>query len=219
MPEPIRVFVVDDHEMVRRGLISILEPDPDFVVVGEAGTAESALVRIPAAAPDVVLLDVRLPDGNGIEVCRELVCDLPECAVLIVTSYSQDEAELSAAMAGAAGFFLKNIASDQLLTSIRKAAAGEVMIDAAELVRRVQHPATDPAWQSLSPQERRVLLLIGDGLTNRQIGERMYLAEKTVKHYVGSLLRKLGLQRRTQAASLITHLRDEGVVPDTESTN
>lgn len=218
MREPIRVFVVDDHEMVRRGLIAILEPEPDMTVVGEAGTAESALVRIPATAPDVVLLDVRLPDGNGIEVCRQLVADDPHLAVLIVTSYPQDQAELAAAMAGAAGFFLKDIATDQLLTAIRRAAAGEAMLDAANLIRRVQQAPRDPAWQSLSLQERRVLLLIGEGLTNREIGERMYLAEKTVKHYVGSLLHKLGLQRRTQAASLITHLRDEGLVPDTEST-
>lgn len=211
-PTAIRVFVVDDHEMVRRGLISLFEGEAGFDVVGEAAGARSAVARIQATSPDVVLLDVRLQDGNGVEVCREVRSSLPEVAVLMITSYTDERAEFDAAVAGAAGYFIKDVAGEELLAAVRRAASGEVLIDRTAVHRPpAGQGASDPTWATLSPQEKRVLDLIGRGYTNRQIGEELFLSEKTVKHYVTSLLRKLSMQRRTQAASFITHLQDQGL--------
>lgn len=216
--QPIHVFLVDDHEIVLRGLAGLLDGEEDIMVVGQATTAQEAIARINATGPDVVLLDVRLPDASGIEVCREVLSFNPNLAVLMVTSFSDDEAELAAVMAGACGYFLKDIAADSLIDSIHRAADGQVLVDREAVASRAAAAEPDPRWESLSPQERRVLELIGQGMTNRQIGETMFLSEKTVKHYVGSLLRKLDMQRRTQAASFITRLQDEGLVPGTGST-
>lgn len=212
-PAPIRVFVVDDHEIVRRGLVDLLETERGFTVVGEAASVRQALARIPATAADVVLLDVRLPDGNGVEVCRELLNDQPAPAVLMLTSYSDRRAEIDAVVAGAAGYFLKDIHGEALLTAIRRVAAGEVLVDPS-LVNDPQRlnwaHRPDPGWLALTPQEQRVLSHIGEGCTNRQIARQMSLSERTVAHYVSSLLAKLGLERRAQAASYITHLQDQG---------
>ena len=214
---PTRVFIVDDHEIVRRGVADLLELYADFEVIGEAGTAAQALSRIPAARPDVVILDVRLPDGNGVEVCRALRSELPDTAVLMLTSYSDPQAEVSAALAGAAGYVLKDIHGDALLDVIRRVAAGEVLVDpgiVTDPARFAPSPGVpDAGWQRLSPQERRVLTHIGEGLTNRQIAERMSLSERTVGHYVSAMLDKLDLQRRTQAATYITRLQTDGRVP------
>jgi two-component system response regulator DevR len=201
---PIRVFLLDDHEVVRRGLKDLLEADGDIVVVGESGLAQEAIRRIPALRPDVAVLDGRLPDGSGIDVCRDIRSSHPEIAALILTSYDDDEALFAAIMAGAAGYVLKQIRGTDLLDAVRRVAAGQSLLDPAVtrqvLDRLRQGPPQDSALAPLTDQERRVLELIGEGLTNRQIGERMFLAEKTVKNYVSSLLSKLGLERRTQAA-------------------
>jgi len=202
--EPIRVFLLDDHEVVRRGLKDLLEADGDIEVVGESGLAQEAIRRIPALRPHVAVLDGRLPDGSGIDVCREIRSSHPEIAALILTSYDDDEALFSAIMAGAAGYVLKQIRGTDLVDAVRRVAAGQSLLDPAVtqqvLDRLRQGPPQDSALAPLTDQERRVLELIGEGLTNRQIGERMFLAEKTVKNYVSSLLGKLGLERRTQAA-------------------
>jgi DNA-binding NarL/FixJ family response regulator len=204
-PRKIGVFLLDDHEIVRQGVRYLLEAEPDIEIVGEAGTASSALARIPALRPDVAVLDMRLPDGDGIEVCREMRSRMPEVACLILTSYGDDEGLFSAVMAGAAGYVLKQIHGTDLVTAIRTVAAGQSMLDptaASKLMARLRdQPKKNGPLASLSPQERRILELIGEGLTNRQIGERMYLAEKTVKNYVSALFAKLGLERRTQAAA------------------
>ncbi len=202
---PIGVFLLDDHEIVRRGVRDLLEAEPDIRVVGEAGTASSALARIPALRPDVAILDMRLPDGDGIEVCREVRSRLPEVACLILTSFGDEEALFSAVLAGAAGYVLKQIRGTDLVGAVRTVAAGQSMLDpqaAGQLMTRLrdQERKKDPL-AALSGQERRILELIGEGLTNRQIGERMFLAEKTVKNYISSLFAKLGLERRTQAAA------------------
>jgi two-component system response regulator DevR len=201
---PIRVFLLDDHEVVRRGLKELLEADGDIVVVGESGLAQEATRRIPALRPDVAVLDGRLPDGSGIDVCRDIRSSHPEIAALILTSYDDDEALFAAIMAGAAGYALKQIRGTDLVDAVRRVAAGQSLLDPAVtqqvLDRLRQGPPKDSALAPLTDQELRVLELIGEGLTNRQIGERMYLAEKTVKNYVSSLLGKLGLERRTQAA-------------------
>ena len=207
----IGVFLLDDHEIVRRGVRELLEAEPDIVVVGEAGTAESALARIPALRPNVAVLDVRLPDGNGVAVCREIRSRMPEVACLMLTSFGDDDALFDAIMAGAAGYVLKQIRGTDLVGAIRTVAAGGSLLDpsaASRVMARMRDQATkaDPL-AGLSPQERTVLELIGEGLTNRQIGERMFLAEKTVKNYVSRLLTKLGMERRTQAAVLATELR------------
>lgn len=202
----ISVFLLDDHEIVRRGLAQLLEDEADVVVVGEAATAAQALARIPALRPDVAILDVRLPDGDGVQVCREvrsLVDPPPAC--LMLTSYSDDEALFGAILAGAAGYLLKQVRGLDLVGAVRALAAGQSLLDpratAVVLERMRRGPeAEDPRYASLSPQERRVLGLIAEGLTNRQIGQRLHLAEKTVKNYVSSLLQKLGLARRTEAA-------------------
>jgi len=208
---PTRVFLVDDHEIVRRGIADLLDDEPDLLVCGEAASAAEALARIPASRPDVAVLDVRLPDGNGVELCRELRARTPELHCLMLTSFSDDEALLDAIMAGAAGFVLKQVLGHDLLAAIRTVASGQSLLDGrttAALMNRLrrQRDDADPL-RELSDQERTVLELIGDGLTNRQIAERMFLAEKTVKNYVSHLLAKLGMQRRTQVAVLATELR------------
>jgi len=200
----IRVFLLDDHELVRQGLRALLESHADFEVVGEAATAAEALARIPPIRPDVAVLDVRLPDGNGVQVCREIRADSPEIQCLMLTSFADDEALFDAIMAGAAGYVLKQIKGTDIVDAIRRVAAGESLLD-ADATRRVLErirnpPAQDERLASLTPQERRILELITDGLTNRQIAGEMFLAEKTVKNYVSNLLAKLGMQRRTQAA-------------------
>ncbi len=202
--ETIRVFLLDDHEVVRRGLRDLLESDGDIEVVGESGSAQEATRRIPALRPDVAILDGRLPDGSGIDVCREIRSRDPHIAALVLTSYDDDEALFSAIMAGAAGYVLKQVRGRDLLDAVRRVAAGQSLLDPAVtqqvLDRLREGPKQDTALDALTEQERRVLELIGEGLTNRAIGERMFLAEKTVKNYVSSLLAKLGLERRTQAA-------------------
>jgi DNA-binding NarL/FixJ family response regulator len=209
----IKVFLLDDHEIVRRGVKDMLEAEPDITVVGEAGTAESALARIPALRPDVAVLDVRLPDGNGVSVCREIRSRMPEIACLMLTSFGDDEALFDAIMAGAAGYVLKQIRGTDLVGAVRTVAAGESMLDpeaASKVMARMRDQASrkDPL-AGLTNQERKILELIGEGLTNRQIGERMYLAEKTVKNYVSALFAKLGMERRTQAAAYASRIFDQ----------
>jgi DNA-binding NarL/FixJ family response regulator len=201
---PIRVFLLDDHEIVRRGLKELLESEGDIVVVGESGLAQEATRRIPALRPDVAVLDGRLPDGSGIDVCREIRSKNPEIAALILTSYDDDDALFSAILAGAAGYVLKQVRGNDLVETVRRVAAGQSTLDPAvtqQVLDRLRRgPDEDPALAPLTTQERRILELIGEGMTNRQIGEAMFLAEKTVKNYVSALLSKLGLERRTQAA-------------------
>ena len=210
----IRVFLLDDHEVVRRGIRDLLETEGDIEVVGEASTAAEALARVPATKPDVAVLDVRLPDGDGVSVCRDLRSDFPDLACLMLTSFADDEALYDAILAGAAGYVLKQIRGTDLVGAVRTIASGRSLLDpeaASRVMRRMREQAqrSDPL-SGLTDQERRILELIGEGLTNRQIGERMFLAEKTVKNYVSALLAKLGLERRTQAAVLATKLeRDQ----------
>jgi DNA-binding NarL/FixJ family response regulator len=206
----ISVFLLDDHEIVRRGVRELLEAEPDIAVIGEAGTAASALARIPALKPDVAVLDVRLPDGDGVMVCRELRSLLPDLACLMLTSFGDDEALFDAIMAGAAGYVLKQIRGTDLVGAVRTVASGQSLLD-PEAARKVMARMRDQASRSdplagLTGQERKILELIGEGLTNRQIGERMYLAEKTIKNYVSALFAKLGMERRTQAAALATRV-------------
>ena len=207
------MFLLDDHEIVRRGIGQLLESEDDIEVIGEAGTAAQALARIPALRPDVAILDVRLPDGEGVTVCREVRSAVtPPPACLMLTSYSDDEALFGAIMAGASGYLLKQVGGVDLVGAVRTVAAGGSLLDpkatavVLERLRRGEEPQ-DPRYASLSPQERRILELIADGLTNRQIGAEMYLAEKTVKNYVSSLLHKLGMARRTEAAVYATEIR------------
>jgi two-component system, NarL family, response regulator DevR len=202
----IKVFLLDDHEVVRLGLSQLLESEPDIEVVGDAATAAQAMTRIPALRPDVAILDVRLPDGDGITVCREVrsaMDDPPAC--LMLTSFSDDDALFTAIMAGAAGYLLKQVSGTDLVGAVRRLAAGESLLDpamTAAVLERLRHPAEeeDPRYESLTEQERRILAEIAAGKTNRQIAQSMFLAEKTVKNYVSGLLRKLGLERRTEAA-------------------
>ena len=206
----IRVFLLDDHEIVRRGVRELLEAERDIQVVGEASTAAEALARVPATRPDVAVLDVRLPDGNGVAVCRDLRSAMPELRCLMLTSFADDEALFDAIMAGAAGYVLKQIRGNDLIGAVRTVASGGSLLDpraAAAVMERMRTPKAADPLAALTDQERRILELIGEGLTNRQIGERMFLAEKTVKNYVSNLLSKLGLQRRTQAAVLATEVR------------
>ncbi|MEV0283536.1 MULTISPECIES: response regulator transcription factor [unclassified Kribbella] len=202
----IRVFLLDDHEVVRLGLHQLLEDEPDIEVVGDASTAAEAIARIPAVRPDVALLDVRLPDGDGITVCREVrsMMDEPP-ACLMLTSYSDDNALFTAIMAGASGYLLKQVHASDLIGAVRRLAAGESLLDPAmtrKVLERLRHPVAeeDPRYASLTEQERRILAEIAEGKTNRQIAQSLYLAEKTVKNYVSSLLRKLNVERRTEAA-------------------
>ena len=206
----IRVFLLDDHEIVRRGLKELLESEGDIEVVGESGLAQEAARRIPALRPDVAVLDGRLPDGSGIDVCREIRSRNPEIAALILTSYDDDEALFSAIMAGASGYVLKDVRGSDLLDAIERVSRGQSLIDPSLMQRvldRVRNgPRVAPELEGLTEQELKLLSLIAEGLTNRQISEQMFLAEKTVKNYVSNLLAKMGLERRTQAAVLATRL-------------
>jgi DNA-binding NarL/FixJ family response regulator len=206
-----RVFLLDDHEVVRRGLRDLLEAEDDLEVVGEAGTAEEAYGRIPATSPDVAVLDVRLPDGDGIEVCREIRSKHPEIACIMLTSFSDDEAVYAAIMAGAAGYLLKQVRGTDLVDGIRLVGGGGSLLDpsvTARVLERVRNRDQDDELSMLTGQERKILDLIAEGLTNRQIGERLFLAEKTVKHYVSNLLAKLGMSRRTEAAAYAARLEE-----------
>lgn len=200
------MFLLDDHELVRRGIRTLLEDEGDIEVVGESGLAVEAAARIPALRPQVAVLDGRLPDGNGIEVCRQVRSADPDIAVLILTTYDDDDALFAAIMAGAAGYVLKQVKGTDLVTAVRRVAAGQSMLDPAVtsrvLARLRNGPAKDPLTQHLTPKEEQILELVGQGLTNRQIAERLSLAEKTVKNYVSNLLGKLGVESRTQAAVL-----------------
>jgi len=208
--EAIRVFLLDDHEIVRRGLRELLEAESDIVVVGESGSAKEAARILPATRPRVAVLDGRLPDGSGVEVCREVRAVDPAIQALILTSYDDDDALFAAIMAGASGYVLKQITGTDLVDAIRRVAAGQSLLDPALTQRVLERVRTGPAQPSelreLTEQERKILALIAEGLTNRQIGERLYLAEKTVKNYVSNILSKLGLERRTQAAVLAAKL-------------
>ncbi len=208
----IRVFLLDDHEIVRAGLRTLLEGADDLVVVGEAGTVAEALDRIPPTRPDVAVLDVRLPDGSGIEVCRDIRSSWPAIACVMLTSYADDEALAASILAGASGYVVKQVAAMDLVGGIRRVAAGESLLDPArteEVLRGLSSgPKADPLLAGLTPQERRILDLIAEGQTNRQIATSMYLAEKTVKNYVSNLLAKLGMERRTQAATYAARLAE-----------
>jgi two-component system, NarL family, response regulator DevR len=206
-----RVFLLDDHEVVRRGLRDLLEQEADLEIVGEAGSAEEAYGRIPPTRPDVAVLDVRLPDGNGVEVCREIRSRHPEIRCLMLTSFADDEALISAIMAGASGYLLKQVKGTDLIDAIRKVGRGESLLDSSVTARVLDHlrqPQGPDELAGLTDQERRVLDLIAEGLTNRQIGERMFLAEKTVKNYVSNLLAKLGMSRRSEAAAYAARLAE-----------
>ena len=213
----VKVFLVDDHEVVRRGLSELLSSDPDLEIVGEAGTVAEAKARIPASLPDVAVLDVRLPDGNGIELCRDLISDHPDLRCLMLTSFTSDEAMLEAILAGASGFVVKDIKGMELARAIKEVGAGKSLLDnraAAALMANLRGTATrkDPL-SGLTEQERTLLGLLAEGLTNRQIAARMFLAEKTVKNYVSRLLAKLGMERRTQAAVFASKLNQQAAHP------
>jgi two-component system response regulator DevR len=207
-PAAIRVFLLDDHELVRRGIRELLESEGDIVVVGESGSAQEATRRIPALRPDVAILDGRLPDGSGIDVCRDIRSVDPSIKALILTSYDDDDALFAAIMGGASGYILKQVRGNDFVDTVRRVAAGQSTLDpamTAQVLERVRSgPPRDKQLEGLTAQEQRILELIGEGMTNRQIAERMYLAEKTVKNYVSSMLAKLGLSSRTQAAIFAT---------------
>ncbi|WP_030245383.1 response regulator [Streptomyces sp. NRRL S-350] len=214
-PQPVRVFLLDDHEVVRRGVRDLLEAEADIEVAGEAGTCAEALARVPALRPDVAVLDVRLPDGDGVTVCRELRDRVPGLVCLMLTSFDDDDALLDAIMAGAAGYVLKQVKGADLVSAVRTVASGQSMLDPAtthklmESLRHHQESETDAALAGLTPREREILALVGEGRTNRQIGEELYLAEKTVKNHVSRVLAKLGVERRLQAAVLAAHAEPE----------
>ncbi|MCX4092443.1 response regulator [Nocardia sp. alder85J] len=207
----IKVFLVDDHEIVRRGLVDLLSNDPELTVIGEAGDVAGALARIPALRPDVAVLDVRLPDGNGIELCRDLLSKLDDLRCLILTSFTDEQAMMDAILAGASGYVVKDIKGMELAAAVKAVGSGRSLLDnraAAALMDRLRRSTQpDGPLAGLTDQERKLLDLLGDGLTNRQIAERMFLAEKTVKNYVSRLLAKLGMERRTQAAVYASQLR------------
>ncbi len=209
----IKVFLVDDHEVVRRGVADLLEEAENLTVIGQASSVSQALARIPALRPDIAVLDVRLPDGNGVELCRELRSALPDLNCLMLTSYTDEQAMMDAILAGAGGYVIKDIKGMQLVDAVRQVGSGRSLLDnraAAALMTKLRTSMDQPGPLSgLTAQERTLLDLIGEGLTNRQIAERMFLAEKTVKNYVSRLLAKLGMQRRTQAAVLVTELREQ----------
>ncbi len=212
----IKVFLLDDHEVVRRGVHELLSVEEDIEIVGEAGTAADALVRIPATRPDVAVLDVRLPDGSGVEVCREVRSQDEDVKCLMLTSFADDEALFDAIMAGASGYVLKAIRGNELLSAVRDVAAGRSLLDpvaTARVLERLRDGGRngrgDDRLAHLTEQERKILDLIGEGLTNRVIGERLHLAEKTIKNYVSSLLSKLGMERRSQAAAYVARLQAE----------
>ncbi|NGO40918.1 response regulator [Streptomyces ureilyticus] len=211
----IRVFLLDDHEVVRRGVHDLLDDQPDITVVGEAANVEQALVRVPALRPDVAVLDVRLPDGDGITVCRELRSRMPELACLMLTSFDDEEALLDSIMAGASGYVLKQIQGSDLVSAVRTVAAGQSLLDPSATTRLMarlrndQQKEEEPdALPGLTSREQEILALIGEGLTNRQIGQRLYLAEKTVKNHISRLLAKLGVERRIQAAVIATQVQE-----------
>ncbi|MGV9416482.1 response regulator [Streptomyces sp. NPDC003674] len=213
---PIPVFLLDDHEVVRRGVRDLLDDEPDIQVIGEAGTAEQALVRIPALRPRVAVLDVRLPDGDGVSVCRELRSRMPELACLMLTSFDDEEALLDSIMAGASGYVLKQIRGSDLVSAVRTVAAGQSLLDPSATARLMARLRGGPQQREeldelpgLTDREREILALIGEGLTNRQIGQRLYLAEKTVKNHISRLLAKLGVERRIQAAVIATQIQDK----------
>jgi DNA-binding NarL/FixJ family response regulator len=212
-PGRIGVFLVDDHEIFRRGIRALLAGEADIEVTGEADTASAALARMPALRPDVAVLDVRLPDGDGVTVCREIRSALPETVCLMLTAYGDDQALLGAIMAGAAGYVSKQTCGTDLVSALRAVASGQSILDPFAsrrvMARLREHAAAADPVAALSDQEKRVLELIGEGLTNRQIAERMFLAEKTVKNYVSSLMTKLGMQRRTQAAAFSVRHADD----------
>jgi DNA-binding NarL/FixJ family response regulator len=211
MADAIRVFLLDDHEVVRRGLREMLEAEDDMEVVGEAGSAEEAFGRIPATTPQVAVLDVRLPDGDGVEVCREIRARHPEISCIMLTSFSDDEAVYASIMAGASGYLLKQIRGTDLVAGIRKVAQGQSLLDptvTTRILERLRRKDDKDELSSLTDQERNILELISEGLTNRQIGERMFLAEKTVKNYVSNMLAKLGMSRRTEAAAYAARLAE-----------
>jgi len=217
-PKLIRVFLLDDHEVVRRGVQDLLESEPDIEVVGDASTADQALRRVPALKPDVAVLDVRLPDGNGVAVCRELRSQMPELKCLMLTSFADDDAVFDAIMAGAAGYVLKQIRGNDLVAAVRTVAAGGSLLDASTTAQvldrmRSRAEAADPL-SVLTEREREIVALIGEGLTNRQIAQRMFLAEKTVKNYLSVVFAKLGIERRTQAAVLATTKRNDVREPE-----
>lgn len=218
--EPIPVFLLDDHEVVRQGVRALLESTGQVVVVGEAGTADEALPRVRASRPRVAILDVRLPDGNGVEVCREIRSDLPDVYCLMLTSYSDDEALFEAIMAGASGYVLKQVRGNELLQAVLRVARGESLLDPAvtgRVLKRLREPsAEDERLARLTEQERRILDLIAEGCTNRQIGQRLHLAEKTVKNYVSNMLTKLGMERRTEAAVFAARLEFSRARPSAE---
>ena len=208
----IRIFLLDDHEVVRRGVRELLASEPDMEVVGEAGTAAEALARILATRPDVAVLDIRLPDRSGVEVCREIRSRDEAVRCMMLTSFADDEALFDAIMAGASGYVLKDIRGGELLSAVRDVAAGRSLLDpvaTARVLERLRGGGAKPddRLSSLTEQERRILLLIGEGLTNRVIGERLHLAEKTIKNYVSSLLSKLGMERRSQAAAFVARMQ------------
>ncbi|MEW1723668.1 response regulator transcription factor [Streptomyces sp. NPDC093109] len=211
----ITVFLLDDHEVVRRGVFELLSVEDDIEVVGEAGTAADAMARIPATRPDVAVLDVRLPDGSGVEVCREIRSRDENIKCLMLTSFADDEALFDAIMAGASGYVLKAIRGNELLTAVRDVAAGRSLLDPVatarvlERLRNGKNPKGDERLADLTDQERRILDLIGEGMTNRAIGEQLHLAEKTIKNYVSSLLSKLGMERRSQAAAFVARIQAE----------
>jgi two-component system, NarL family, response regulator DevR len=213
----VRIFLLDDHEVVRRGVRELLEVEDDLEVVGEAGTAEEALQRIPATSPDVAIIDMRLPDGNGVEVCREVRSRNAAVQCVVLTSFADDEALFDSIMAGAAGYLLKQIKGTDLVDAVRRVAAGQSLLDPTVTERVLERlrkgPEQDERLSRLTEQERKILDLIAEGLTNRQIGERMFLAEKTVKNYVSNLLAKLGMERRTEAAVFAARL-DRGKRPE-----
>jgi DNA-binding NarL/FixJ family response regulator len=208
MAEPVRVFLLDDHEIVRRGVVSVIDAEPDMEVVGEAGTAEETLDMVEACNPDVAVLDIRLGDGSGVEVCRDIRSQYPDVKCLMLTSFEDDQALVEASLAGAAGYVLKQVQGGDLLEAIRMVADGRVLLDRATIrlaLRRLRESGESTVGE-LPPQELRVFELIGDGLSNREIAEEMILAEKTIKNYVTSLLQKLGMQRRTEAAAFAARL-------------
>jgi DNA-binding NarL/FixJ family response regulator len=209
---PIRVFLLDDHEVVRRGVRDLLEAEDDIEIVGEAGTAEEAVGRIPATSPDVAVLDVRLPDGSGVEVCRDVRSHRPELACIMLTSFADDEALFEAIMAGASGYVLKQVRGSELIDAVRRVASGESLLDpkvTAKVLERLRRgPKEDERLRDLTDQEHKILDLLADGMTNRQIAEEMFLAEKTVKNYVSNLLSKMGMSRRTEAAVYAARLAE-----------
>jgi DNA-binding NarL/FixJ family response regulator len=212
---PIRVFLLDDHEVVRRGVHDLLNDEPDITVVGEAANVEQALARVPALRPDVAVLDVRLPDGDGITVCRDLRSRMPELACLMLTSFDDEEALLDSIMAGASGYVLKQIQGSDLVSAVRTVAAGQSLLDPSATTRLLarlrndQQKEEEPdALPGLTGREQEILVLIGEGMTNRQIGQRLFLAEKTVKNHISRLLAKLGVERRIQAAVIATQVQE-----------